>query len=71
MSPLVTVGAFAADGSVTRDGASLDVSAKVEGGNGEWFEETVENPGRPDVHIRALRVSGATEGSVEYVFRRR
>ena len=71
VSPLVTVGAFAADGSVTRDGASLDVSAKVEGGNGEWFEETVENPGRPDVHIRALRVSGATEGSVEYVFRRR
>ena len=33
--------------------------------------ETVENPGRPDVHIRSLRVSGATEGSVEYVFRRR
>ena len=69
VSPLVTGGAFGADGSVLRDGASLAVSANVEGGSGEWFEETVENPGRSDVHIRGLRVANATEGSVEYVFR--
>lgn len=69
-SPLVTVGAFAADGSVSRGGASLDVAANVEGGGGEWFNETVENSGHSDVHIRGIRVAHATEGSVEYVFRK-
>ena len=66
-SPVVTVGDFS-EGKVTRDGAALSLSATAEGAEGKWLEETVKNPGRPDVHIRGLLLEDVTEGSVEYIF---
>ena len=64
---MVTVGDFS-EGKVTRDGAALSLSATAEGAEGKWLEETVRNPGRPDVHIRGLLLEDVTEGTVEYIF---
>ena len=43
-------------------------TATAEGAEGKWLEETVRNPGRPDVHIRGLLLEDVTEGTVEYIF---